>query len=689
MVGLARHSSPRRTASSSRPTLVSVDGRKIPAGKDFDSADRQAQEQRADAARRAGGRRRWPSDIRSGEFRVANVEDKPYTHASRTPPFTTSTLQQEANRKLGFTARRTMQVAQSLYENGHITYMRTDSTNLAQVAIDDARELVASEYGDEYLPAEPRVYQVEGQERPGSARSDSPGRPSVRTARGAARRSSDADEFKLFDMIWKRTIASQMADARGRRITITIEGDGCVFQVSGKTIDFPGYLRAYVEGSDDPGGRTGRSGDGAAERRRSAKRSTARELNAKEHTTQPPARFSEASLTKALEERGIGRPSTYASIIDTILARNYVFKKGSALVPTWVAFSVVQLLEEHLPNLVDYQFTAQMEDDLDAISRGEQEYVDYLDDVLLRQRHAGPQAAAGAQESTRSTPASISRILDRHAGGRRAGVRPRRPLLAVRRARRTHGVAARRNAAGRSDARSGARAARPGRSRAKSRSASAPTRTSRCILKVGRFGPYVQRGTPDDEEKPQNASLLKGMKPADVDLATALKLLTLPRNLGDHPDERQADHGLQRPLRAVRQVRRGNALAAGRRLAARRHARAGGRSCSPSRRRAAAAPRRKKEPLKVFDKPRRSPSKPVQLLDGRYGPYVTDGDTNASLRKGMTRRRADVRRSARAARREGGAGPAEEEGRAQESGAQKGRAEEGRHEESRPPRKRQ
>ena len=255
--------------------------------------------------------------------------------------------------------------------------MRTDSTNLAQVAVDDARRLVAEEYGNDYLPGEARVYKSKVKNAQEAHEGIRPaGHPFELP--GALRNELNADEFKLFDMIWKRTIASQMADARGRRIMITIEGEGCVFQVSGKTIDFPGYLRAYVEGSDSPEAELADQENDFAERggRRSA--ASATEMTAKEHTTQSPSRYSEAALTKALEERGIGRPSTYASIIDTIQNRNYAFKKGGALVPTWVAFSVVKLMEDHLAGLVDYQFTAQMEDDLDAISRGEQEYVEYL-----------------------------------------------------------------------------------------------------------------------------------------------------------------------------------------------------------------------------------------------------------------------------------------------------------------------
>jgi DNA topoisomerase-1 len=375
----------RTNGEAFQATLVSVDGQKVPSSRDFDPAtgrlkdasmlllnEQQAQE--------------LLQRIRGGDCRVLNVEDKPYTTRPY-PPFTTSTLQQEANRKYGFTARTTMQVAQSLYETGHITYMRTDSTNLAAVAVEAARDLVKSQYGDEYLPDQPRVYQTKvknAQEaheaiRPAGHPFDLP---------DGLRAALTNDEFRLYDLIWKRTVASQMADARGHRITITVECDGAVFQVSGKTIEFPGYLRAYVEGSDDP---EAELADREAILPAVTKDEplTCREIEPKSHTTKPPNRFSEAALTRMLEEKGIGRPSTYAAIIETILQRNYVFKRSGALVPTWVAFAVSQLLEDHLPALVDYTFTAQMEDELDAISRGEMGHVDYLSAFYFGNDHPG------------------------------------------------------------------------------------------------------------------------------------------------------------------------------------------------------------------------------------------------------------------------------------------------------------
>ncbi|MED5285233.1 MAG: type I DNA topoisomerase, partial [Planctomycetota bacterium] len=318
-------------------TLVSVDGRKIPSGKDFDSATGQIKDPGFMLMDETGAQQLLQK-LKTGTFAVTKMQVKPYTQKPAAP-FTTSTMQQEANRKLGFTARRTMSAAQSLYENGYITYMRTDSTSLAKVAVDAARELVGEEYGKDYLPEEPRTYRS-------TVRNAQEAHEAIRPA-GNPFRLPDSlngelapDQFKLFELIWKRTVASQMQNARGRRVTITVEGEGSVFQVSGKTIDFPGFLRAYVEGADDPNAELADKETllPAVEEGQAV---SLKEVEPKSHTTQPPSRFSEAALTRELEQRGIGRPSTYASIIETIQTRNYVFKKGNALVPTWNAFSMV------------------------------------------------------------------------------------------------------------------------------------------------------------------------------------------------------------------------------------------------------------------------------------------------------------------------------------------------------------
>jgi len=611
-------------------TLVSVNGRRLPTGKDFDPDTGQLKNpdllllDESDASELL-------QRLQNASFCVSELEDKPYT-TKPYAPFTTSTLQQEANRKLGFTARRTMQVAQSLYENGHITYMRTDSTNLAGVAVEAARELVRSEYGNEYLPESPRVYASKVKNAQEAHEAIRPaGHPFELPE--ALRSKLSSDEFRLFELIWKRTIASQMADARGHRITVTIEGDGAVFQVSGKTIDFPGYLRAYVEGSDDP------EADLADREKllpsvQTGQEVAPRQFNPKDHTTQPPARFSEASLTRELEQRGIGRPSTYAAIIDTILAREYVFKKANALVPTWTAFTVAKLLEEHLEALVDYAFTAEMEDDLDAISRGEAKPDQYLHEFYfgdgrpgLKQQLEEKVKEIDAREVSRisiGTPQEgefrdeIFVRVGRYGpfleqDQRRANIPDDMPPdeLNVETALEMLGRAMQGDEPLGID----------------------PDTHRPVFVKDGRFGPYVQLGAVEDDQKPKNSSLLKGMDPADVTLEVALKLLSLPRTLGDDPKSGEpviAHNGRFGPY-----VKCGNetrSLPADVSPIEATLQEALDLLSQPKQVRGRAAP---KEPIQVFDA---SPvtGEPIKLMDGRYGPYVTDGTTNASLPRGTT-----------------------------------------------------
>jgi DNA topoisomerase-1 len=616
------------TEGAFQAELVSVDGRKVPSGRDFDPRTGKLKDANLLLMneREAG---ELVARLRSATFRIAALDSRPYTMRPAAP-FTTSTLQQEANRKLGFTARRTMQVAQSLYENGYITYMRTDSTNLAQVAVSAARDLVGSEYGSAYLPDKPRTYSSKVKNAQEAHEAIRPAGHPFRLPE-SVRGELDHDEFRLFEMIWKRTIASQMVDARGQRTMITVEGGGAVFQVSGKTIDFPGFLRAYVEGSDDPNAELAdketvlpavHQGEGL----------TCRQLDAKGHSTQPPARFSEASLTRTLEEMGIGRPSTYAAIIDTILARDYVFKKSNALVPTWVAFSVVRLLTEHLPELVDYQFTAQMEDLLDAISRQEKGHVEYLQQFFFGDDQSGlkNQVASKIKEVDAR---DVSRFSVGIPEGRPAEeaiflrVGKYGPFLeqGERRASLPEGLAP--------DELTLAKALEllDRGQQVDEPLGVCPDTHKPVFIKQGRFGPYVQLGMTDDSEK-RNASLLRGMEASDVDLQTALQLLSLPRTLGPHPTT-------QEPV-VVSNGRYGPYVKCGAEtrslpvdvsplsvdmetaLAILAQPKTGGRR--------RAAP---KEPLQTFAE---SPitGEPVKLLDGRYGPYVTDGTTNASLPKG-------------------------------------------------------
>lgn len=611
--------------------LVSVNGQRVPSGKDFDpktgklksSELIQLDEQQASelAAR-----------LKTTEFRVISVENKPYT-TRPAAPFTTSTMQQEANRKFGFTARRTMSVAQSLYENGYITYMRTDSTTLAKVAVDAARKLVRSEYGEEYLPGQPRVYASKVKNAQEAHEAIRPAGHPFRLP-DSLRSELDHDQYRLFELVWKRTIASQMADARGHRIVITLEGDGAVFQVSGKTIDFAGFLRAYVEGSDDP---QAELADKESLLPKVVVDQAIRcvEMEGKGHVTQPRPRYSEAALTRTLEERGIGRPSTYASIIDTIQAREYVFKKNGALVPSWTAFSVVRLMEEHLPGLVDYEFTAQMEDFLDEISRRETEHLTYLQDFFfgtesigLKQQVESKIKEVDARESSRfplGRPESGEHREDvvlrvgkfgpfLEQGERRASVPHDMPPDEL-----TLETAIRMLDQGQQE---------------EEPLGHCPDTGKPVYLKTGRFGPYVQLGDPSDEEKPKNASLLKGMSPEDVDAAVALQLLSLPRTLGEHPESKQpvlAHNGRYGPYIQCEKETRSLVddmspltVTLEQALALLAQPKTRGRRAAVSR-----------EPIKVFDA---SPltGEPVKLLDGRYGPYVTDGTTNASLPKGSS-----------------------------------------------------
>jgi DNA topoisomerase-1 len=607
--------------------LISLDGRSIPSSRDFDPATGKLKDSNRILLGEAEARQLAEKLLRA-PCRVANIEERPYTMRP-SAPFTTSTLQQEANRKYGFTARHTMQVAQGLYENGHITYMRTDSTNLATVAVQAARELVASQYGREYLPERAVTYQTKVKNAQEAHEAIRPaGHPFVLPE--SLRSSLSPDAFKLFDLIWKRTVASQMLEARCRRITISVEADGALFQVSGKIIDFPGFLRAYVEGSDDPEAEL-------ADREvllpavRVGESLTCQGMGSKSHTTQPPNRYSEAALTRALEEMGIGRPSTYAAIIETILAREYVFKRGNVLVPTWTAFATSQLLEQHLPNLVDYQFTAAMEDELDAISRGEAEHLAYLKTFYFGNAHPGLKQQL-AHKSDEINARDVSRILLAEPEGQ--------PAIYVRVGRYGPFIEQGESRASIPDKMAPdeltlekALEMFASASQAEEPLGTCPETGKPVYLKVGRFGPYVQRGEVDGEEKPQNASLMKGMRPEDVDLATAVRLLSLPRSLGLHPQSGEpveAFNGRYGPY--VKSGAETRSLTEGlspldvtleQALALLAQPKVGRRG-----------PAKRREPLKVFEA---SPvtSQPVELLEGRYGPYVTDGQTNASLPKSM------------------------------------------------------
>lgn len=604
-------------------TLVSYDDRKLPSGKDFDSATGKIKDDKLLLLSEAEAQT-LAEKLKQHDFTVENIEVKPFKERPK-PPFTTSTLQQEANRKLGFTARRTMQIAQSLYENGYITYMRTDSTTLSKEAVQAARNLVNQEYGDEFLHPDVRTYSTKVKNAQEAHEAIRPAGAPFELPQNLQSKLS-GEQFKLFDMIWKRTVACQMADARKRRMTVTIRVENAIFQASGTSIEFEGFLRAYVEGSDNPQDAIGQQ-ERLLPSMEEGQTLQCNELDAKSHTTQPPARYTEASLTRTLEERGIGRPSTYASIIDTIQNRDYVFKKGNALVPSWTAFSVIRLLEDHLSSLVDYDFTAQMENYLDEISRDEKGFLEYLQSFyfadesglrpLLESKEAeidprvtsrfslGKPAEGEHQEEVFARVGRYGPFIEQ--GERKASIPNMTPPDEVTLERAMEML----EEAAKGDEPLG----------------HCPETGKPVFIKSGRFGPYIQLGTTDEDEKPKNAGLLKGMSVDDVTLDIALKLLSLPRDLGEHAEMKEpilASNGPYGPY--VKCGKETRSLPADISPLDVTFEKAVELLAQPKTRGRGA----KKEPIKKFDV---SPvtEKEVQLLDGRFGPYVTDGETNASL----------------------------------------------------------
>jgi DNA topoisomerase I len=612
-------------------TLVSVDGKRVAQGRDFSSVgELKGAEQilhlDGEAAAALAGR------LTGADFSVKSVERKPYRR-SPYAPFRTTTLQQEASRKLGFSAKYTMSVAQRLYENGHITYMRTDSVTLSQTALNAARSQARQLYGAEYVPDKPRIYDSKVKNAQEAHEAIRPAGDSFKTP---AQSGLHGDELRLYELVWKRTVASQMKDATGESVSVRVAGasstgEQAEFGASGKVISFHGFLKAYVEGSDDPDAELDDN------QRRLPPLSERDGVNVlrmdvEEHATRPPARYTEATLIKELEDREIGRPSTYASIIGTILDRGYVFKKGSALVPSFIAFAVITLLERHFMHLVDYEFTARMEDALDEIAKGEAERVPWLrrfyfgsdgeeglkemvsdlseidardvssfplagTDIVVRVGRYGPYLERDGQrvnvpEGTAPdelTPEFAQELLDRPSGNKILGTDPE---------------------------------------------------TGKTIVaKAGRYGPYVTEVLDEDapgaaaSAKPRTASLFKSMDLDSVTLDDAVRLLTLPRTLGELDGEPvTVQNGRYGPY--VKKGSESRSLESEEQMFTITMDEAQALLAQPKPRgraaRAAAAP-----PLKELGQDSVS-GKPIVLREGRFGPYVTDGETNASLRKGDT-----------------------------------------------------
>jgi DNA topoisomerase-1 len=599
--------------------LASVDGRRVAQGRDF---GQDGTLRNADAVQLTEQDARGLAAALDGaEFSVSSVEEKPYTRRPA-PPFMTSTLQQEASRKLRLSSQQTMRVAQRLYENGYITYMRTDSTTLSESALTAARDQARELYGPESVPAEPRQYNRKVKNAQEAHEAIRPAGDRFRTP-DEVRRELAAEEFNVYDLIWKRTVASQMEDARGQTVSVRIAGDASdgrktEFATAGTVITFRGFLLAYEEGRDEVS-------DDAEEKVLPPlgvdDRLTAAALEPDGHSTTPPSRFTEASLVKALEERGIGRPSTYAAIMGTILDRGYVRKQGQALVPEFLAFAVVNLLEKHFPRLVDYEFTARMEDDLDEIASGDEARTAWLQrfyfggngDAGLKEQVEGRLAEIDAREiNTVDLPRTdiVVRVgrygpyLER--GDERQTLPPdiAPDELTPERAEEILAQGSQEHELG-VDPESGRAIA----------------------LRAGRYGPYVTEVLEDSvDEKPRTASLFKSMTPETVTLEEALRLLQLPRTIGESEGEEVvAANGRYGPY--VKKGKESRSLDDEEQLFTITLEDALAKLAEPRQRgRRAAAP-----PLKELgDDP--VSGKPVVLKEGRFGPYVTDGETNASLR---------------------------------------------------------
>ncbi|MCW3492057.1 type I DNA topoisomerase [Microbacterium sp. SSM24] len=597
----------------------------------------------------------------AGEASVTGVESKPGTRSPRAP-FTTSTLQQEAGRKLSMSAKHAMSVAQRLYEKGFITYMRTDSTALSTQAIQAARAQAVAMYGEKAVPLNPRTYASKSKNAQEAHEAIRPSGEEFRTPASVSGE-LDRDEQRLYDLIWKRTMASQMSDAKYETTTVTLTAQAgdrrAEFTASGTVYTFKGFLEAYEEGKDEKRGDADRADDQSLPVLAEGDVLRLKEVEPKGHATSPKPRYTEASLVKALEEKGIGRPSTFASIIDVILNRGYVSKRGQALIPSWLAFSVVRLLEEHFADLVDYDFTAALEDDLDAIARGEQRREDWLKEFYF-----GSEGQVGLRNIVDNLGEIDARALNSTPIGDVATLRFGKygPYLEVPNPENPEGDPRRVNIPEdlAPDELTPAKAqelidAPVAGDRVLGEN---PANGKLVVVKDGRFGPYVQEADPPTDEevdeetgeiveappapkkrgakkevapKPRTASLFKSMSVDTIDLETALRLLDLPRVVGADPEsgaEITAQNGRYGPYlkkgtdsRTLQSEQQLFDITLDEALAVYAQPKYGARGASSA--------------LKEFENDPVS-EKPIKVKDGRFGAYVTDGVTNVTIPRGQT-----------------------------------------------------
>lgn len=607
--------------------LFESKGKKVASGKDFDPDTGKLQKDKVGKVlhvTKAVADDVFKS-VSKGTWKVESVDEKP-VNRKPAPPFITSTLQQEASRKLGLTARETMRVAQSLYERGFITYMRTDSTHLSDQAIKAARSFISKKYGKTYVSEKPRVYskkKVKGAQEAHEAI-----RPTGEKVLEPQRTGLKGEASKLYGLIWKRTIASQMSDARQKQVSVKVSNGDFLFQANGLTLEFPGFFKVYVEGSDDPNAALGEK-EVHLPPLKKGEILNCKRVEKKEHKTKPPARFTEPSLIQTLEKEGIGRPSTYASIMSTIVDRGYVFKVGTALIPTFTGMVVVKLLRKHFPEYVDLKFTSGMEESLDEIASGDLEWIKYLSSIYFGQK--GLKTSVEREEKKIKPDEARSLDLSSLKG------------LQVRVGRYGAYVCRKDKKTGEEVCASLPETQSPAdvtydfacqliqQKEKDADSIGKDTETGLPLyILTGRYGPYIQRGNPDKDESIKRVSIPKGIDVSSVDLAMANKLMALPLTLGVHSEtKKEIKVGIgrfgpyvvhDRDYRSIPktmnffEVSYDDALALLKQPKGRRG---------------------KRTPLKVLGSHPQM-NDPIEIMEGKFGPYIKCGKVNASLPENLS-----------------------------------------------------
>ncbi len=611
-----------KTAQPFESKIQSYKGKRIATGKDFDGLTGQLIAGKDMTVLDQKAADQILAEIKNKTWTVTEVEEKPITRKPYAP-FITSTLQQESNRKLGLSSRETMQVAQKLYEQGFITYMRTDSTFLSTEAIKAARESILSKYGKEYLPEAPRTY--EAKKVKGAQEAHEAIRPAGTSYQDPDETGLIGPQFKLYDLIWKRTMASQMTDSRQKQVSSKIAAGDSIFSASGTTIEFPGFLRAYVEGSDDPDADL-ESRDVKLPALKVNDQLKLNQIEPTSHETKPPARFTEASLVQIMEKEGIGRPSTYASVIGTIIDRGYVRKQASALIPTFTAMVVSKLLSQHLTKYVDLGFTSQMEQSLDNIADGELNWEKYLTSV-----YHGPEGLKAIVDSQgdKINPEEARSIKLEGLEQYEFNVGRYGAYVKSKRGEESFSASIPENEAPADMTSVHVEKLIDQKLKGADSLGTDPVTGKKIYVLNGRYGPYVQLGESDDE-KIKRGSLPPGVEPAAVDFPMALEILSMPKTLGEHPDtQKDIKVGIGRfgpfvlhegDYRSIPKTETVFTMDLKKAIELLSQPKKG---------------RGKASAMKEFGS-HPIHGEPVSLFNGPYGPYIKTGKTNIGLPEGMT-----------------------------------------------------